>query len=308
VKSAYRRELAVAAVLGLLLLIDARAAGFFAFDNFRDLVVDNATVLLAAIGMTAVILCGEIDLSVGSVYAVCQIAAGHLAKLGVPTPLLVVVAPLLGGLCGAVNGALVVGAEIPSIIVTLAVMVGVRGALRWGTGGEWVRDLPAGFQWLGLGQTGGQAFLVLVAVVVFAAAVWASRSLAAGRALYAVGADREAARLAGIRPRRVVFGAFVLMGLLAGLAAFLQAIRFSAVQADAGLHLEMQVIACVVVGGTAITGGRGTLWGTLAGVALLGVIGTSLTFQHVNPAWERAVQGAIILAAVAWDAGGRRHE
>jgi ribose/xylose/arabinose/galactoside ABC-type transport system permease subunit len=120
--------------------------------------------------------------------------------------------------------------------------------------------------------------------------------------LYAVGADPEAARLAGIRPRAVVFWVFVLNGLLVGLAAFLVAIRFTDVQSGAGQGLELQVIACVVVGGTAIQGGRGTLWGTLAGTALLGVIGTMLVFEQANSAWARAIQGAIILASVAWDA------
>jgi rhamnose transport system permease protein len=127
------------------------------------------------------------------------------------------------------------------------------------------------------------------------------RSLEAGRAIYATGSDVEAARLAGLQPRWVFFNAFVLMGVLTGAAAFLNSIRFMDIQSNAGIGLELKSIAAVVVGGTSIQGGRGTLWGTLAGVALLGTIGTALTFLGINPFWEKAIQGGIILAAVVSD-------
>src|SRR5947209_8567683 len=123
-----------------------------------------------------------------------------------------------------------------------------------------------------------------------------------GRAVYAPGSGPGAARLAGIRPRRVVFGVFVVMGALAGLAALLNAVRFSDVDPNSGLGLELQVIAAVVVGGAAVSGGRGTLAGTLVGVALLGSIGPALVFLHTQPQWEKAIQGMIILLAVASDA------
>ncbi len=142
---------------------------------------------------------------------------------------------------------------------------------------------------------------MVLAVLVFASFAWALRRLGAGRAIYAVGSDAEAARLAGIEPRRVVFGVFVLMGALSGLAALLNAVRFSVVPGNPGIGLELKAIAAVVVGGTAITGGRGTVVGTLIGVALLGTIGTALTFLGINPFWEKAIQGAIILAALASD-------
>jgi rhamnose transport system permease protein len=303
--AAFRRELTVAAVLGVMLVaLGLRAPGFFRLENLRDLVVDNALVLLPAIGMTAVILCHEIDLSVGSVFALVCISAGHLAKAGCPVPLLLLAGPLLGAVCGFVNATLVVGLGIPSIIATLAMMVGLRGALQWLTQGAWVRDLPPGFTWFGLGQAAGQALIVTLAAILFCALAWLLRNVGAGRALYAVGSDAEAARLMGIRPRRVVTGALVALGALTGLAAVLGATRFVAVQSGAGAGLELQVIACVVVGGTSILGGRGTLGGTLLGVALLGVIGTALTFLHANAAWERAIQGLIILVAML---GERSH-
>ena len=124
------------------------------------------------------------------------------------------------------------------------------------------------------------------------------RHLRAGRAPYAVGADADAARLAGLEPARVVMAVFALMGALVGLAATLNAVRFDAVPGNAGVGLEMKAIAAVVVGGAAISGGRGTLLGTVLGVCLLGVIGTALSFVGISPFWEKAVQGAVILAAL----------
>ena len=184
---------------------------------------------------------------------------------------------------------------------SLAMLTAWRDALRWVTAGAWVQNLPANFQWFGLGQTAGRWLIVAVALVLLALFAWVLRNVGVGRALYAVGSDAEAARLAGIEPRRVVFGVFVLMGALTGLAALLNAVRFDVVPSNAGMGLELQAVAAVVVGGTAITGGRGTLLGTLVGAALLGTIGTGLTFMGVNPFWERAIQGAIILAALASD-------
>ncbi len=173
----------------------------------------------------------------------------------------------MGAALGAVNGLFTGMLRLPSIIVTLAMMVTLREGLRWTTQGAWVQNLPANFQWLGFGQNAGQWLIVVLAVSVSASFAWALRKLGAGRAIYATGSDAEAARLAGIEPRRVVFGVFVLMGALSGLAALLNAVRL----------------------------------GTLIGVALLGTIGTALTFLGINPFWEKAIQGAIILAALASD-------
>ena len=298
----YKRELAAAvAYLLLLILVGISAPSFFSAENLRDLAVNNAPTLLIAIGMTLVILVGEIDISVGSQFAVCSVVAGELAKAGVPVGLLLPCLILIGAAMGAINGLLVGWLRLPSIIVTLAMLVAWRDALRWVTEGTWVQNLPANFQWFGLGQTVGQLLIVIIALIVLVGFSWALRNLGAGRAIYAVGSDTEAARLAGIEPQRIVFGVFVLMGALVGLAALLNAVRFSVVPSNAGLGLELKAVAAVVVGGAAITGGRGTLLGTLIGAALLGTIGTALTFAGINPFWEKAIQGAIILAALVSD-------
>jgi rhamnose transport system permease protein len=143
--------------------------------------------------------------------------------------------------------------------------------------------------------------IVLGTLAVFAFFAWAATSLSGGRAVYATGSDSEAARLAGLRPRRIVLGVFALTGALVGTAAFLNSIRFAEVQSNSGVGLEMKVIAAVVVGGASITGGRATMWGTAIGVLLLGTIGTALTFLGASPYWEKAIQGGIILTALALD-------
>src|SRR5947209_42502 len=298
----YKRELAAAvAYLLLLIMVGISAPSFFSAENLRDLAVNNAPTLLIAIGMTLVILVGEIDISVGAQFAVCSVVAGELAKAGVPVGLLLPCLILIGAAMGAINGLLVGWLRLPSIIVTLAMLVAWRDALRWVTEGTWVQNLPANFQWFGLGQAAGQSLIVVIALILLISFSWALRNLGAGRAIYAVGSDAEAARLAGVEPQRIVFGVFVLMGALVGLAALLNAVRFSVVPSNAGLGLELKAVAAVVVGGAAITGGRGTLLGTLIGAALLGTIGTALTFAGINPFWEKAIQGAIILAALVSD-------
>lgn len=297
-----QRELSAAAVLcALLAVLLAVAPNFYSKANLRDLLLSNMPVLVAAIGMTIVILTGEIDISIGSQFALCSVAAGLLAKANFPIAIVGIMVALLGAMLGSINGVLVTRLQIPSIVATLATMVALRDGLRWATEGQWVQGLPAGFQWFGLNQAAGQSLIFVICAALFFAIAWALRNVPAGRAFYAVGSDAEAARLAGISPQSVVISAFILIGILTGLAALLNSIRFSDIQSNAGAGFELKAIAAVVVGGTAITGGRGSLIGTLIGVALLGTIGTALSFLGINPFWEKAIQGAIILAAVGSD-------
>jgi rhamnose transport system permease protein len=298
----YKREVSAAvAFVVLLIIVSIIAPSFFNGGNLRDLVINNAPTMLVAIGMTLVILAGQIDISIGSQFAVCSVAAGVAAKTGMPVGLLLICIVATGAAMGALNGLLIGWLRLPSIIVTLAMLVVWRDALRWITEGAWVQDLPTNFQWFGLGQSTGELLIVIVTLIIFLVFAWSMRNMIVGRKVYAVGSDTEAARLAGIDPPNVVFWVFTIMGALVGLAALLNAIRFSAIPGNSGVGLELKAIAAVVVGGTAITGGRGRLVGTLIGVALLGTIGTALTFLGVNPFWEKAIQGAIILAALASD-------
>jgi rhamnose transport system permease protein len=298
----YQHEVSAAITfLTLLLIVALITPSFYSLTNLRDLVLSNIPVLIAATGMTLVILARHIDISIGAQFAICSVAAGVLAKAGIPIILVLIGTALIGCLIGAINGFFAARFNIPSIVVTLGTMVALRDSLRWVTEGRWVQDLPMNFQWFGLGQTTGQLLIVLIAFFIFLTFAWGLKNLALGRAVYATGSDAEAARLAGIPPQLIIYFVFITMGGLIGMAAFLNSIRFSDIQSNAGTGLELKAIAAVVVGGTAIQGGRGTLLGTLIGVALLGTIGTALTFLGINAFWEKALQGAIILAAVASD-------
>ena len=294
----YKRELSVLAAYALLLLALVVVRPDFFRRQFLDTLVSGAPVLVVAVGMTLVIVARQIDISVGSQFSACAVLAALAAKQGWPVPLAAVAAVGCGAIFGAVNGTFVAFLKLPAIVVTLATMVILREAVAWGREGEAVRDLPGNFQWLGLSQAAGEWALIGTAAAVFAAAAWATYYLAAGRAPYAVGSDAEAARLAGVRPARVVFWVFVLTGALAGLAAALAAVRQPQVATNLGRDLELMVIAAVVVGGTAVTGGRGTLAGTLVGVLLLSAVRPTLSFLGLDANWEKAAQGAIILIAV----------
>jgi rhamnose transport system permease protein len=297
------RELPPAvALIGVLLAVLAAAPSFFSLGNLRDLALNTAPVLPVAVGMTLVILIGEIDISVGSQFAVCGVVAGVLAKAGVPIAVVPLIVAVIGAAMGALNGFLVGMLRLPSIIVTLAMLVAWRDALRWTTEGAWVQDLPPDFQWFGLSPAVAQVLIVTIAVAVSVVAARALRARQVGRSVYAVGADTEAAHLAGIDPRHVTFGVFTITGVLVGLGAVMNAVRFAAVPSNAGIGLELQAVAAVVVGGTAITGGRGSVAGTVIGVLLLGTIGTAMTYVGISPFWGKAIQGVIIVAALVADA------
>jgi rhamnose transport system permease protein len=290
------------AIVALAILLAAVAPGFFMRDNLADLFLANVPVLIIALGMTLIILTGEIDISVGSLFACCAVASGVLAKAGLPMPLVLIAACALGAILGFVNGVLVARVRIPSIVVTLATMIALREGLRWATQGAWIQDLPLDYQWLGTSATVYPWMVLLVVVVLQATCDWGLHRLPVGRALYATGSSAQAARLAGIRVEMVTTMVFTVAGALVGLSALLNSVRFNQIPSNTGLGLELKVIAAVVVGGTAITGGRGSARGTLFGVVLLSAIGPALTFLGVTAYWERALHGVIILAAVAADA------
>ncbi len=299
----FRSEISVALAIAVLLIVLAfLTPEFFTRENLSDLVLANIPVLIVALGMTLVILTGHIDISVGTMFAVCSVAAGEFAKLGLPAAGAAIAACGMGAMLGAVNGALVAYVRIPSIVVTLAAMVAFRDALRWITQGAWVQDLPANFQWLGTTQAASNAIAFSVAGVFAAAIGWGLRNLPAGRSVYATGSNENAARLVGIDSALVTFAVFTITGALTGCAALLNSVRFNQIPSNAGIGMEMKVITAVVVGGTAITGGRGSIQGTVLGVILLGIVSPALTFLGFSAYWERAIQGSIILFAVGFDA------
>lgn len=302
------RELSVAAALLLVLAaLGIFAPAFYQPQPLLSLLAREAPTLIVACGMVLVIIARQIDISVGSQFAVCSVCAGQLASASWPLALVLPASVALGALLGALNGALIAGLRLPSIVVTLATMVTWREALRWQQQGAFV-NLPDGVQWFGLSQLAGQWMLIAVALVVLVAVALATKHLAAGRFIYAVGSDAEAARLAGIRPQLTTFGVFIFMGALTGLAAMLNVVQSPQVDPKSGTGLELKSIAAVVVGGVAISGGRGKLWGVFAGLLLLACIAPALTHLHVEAYWEKAIQGAIILIAVVADGVRARKE
>jgi rhamnose transport system permease protein len=304
----YFRELSVATALVLLLVALAIfAPSFYQPQPLLSLLTREAPTLIVACGMALVIICRQIDISVGSQFAACSVLAGLLAAMKWPLFVVLAAAIGMGAILGAVNGLLVAGLRLPSIVVTLATMVTLRKGLDWLRQGQFV-NLPDDVQWFGLSQAAGQWTLISVALALLVAVALATRNLAAGRFVYAVGSDAEAARLAGIRPQLVTFAIFVLMGALTGLAAMMNVVQSPQVDPKSGTGLELKTIAAVVVGGVAISGGRGNLWGVFFGLLLLAGISPALTHLHIEPYWEKAIQGAIILLAVVADGVRSRKE
>jgi rhamnose transport system permease protein len=294
----YRRELAVAAVLGCILLgLGIWAPAFYQVQPLLSLATREAPALIVTSGMAIVILTRQIDISVGSLFSVCGVACGLLAAMGWPVWSLLPAGALMGGIFGAMNGALIAGLGLPSIVVTLGMLVALRQGLNLFRQGEFV-TLPDGVQWFGLSQIHGQIIVLCATGLLVAMLSYALQGVSLGRHFYAVGSDAEAARLAGLKPRRVTFLAFVLLGVLTGIAAMVNVVQSPQVQPLTGYGLELKAIAAVVVGGVAISGGRGYLWGAAIGLLLLSCISPALVHLHIEAYWEKAIQGAIILLAV----------
>jgi rhamnose transport system permease protein len=297
----YFREVSVGVALAVLLAVLALAAPhFFSPHNLLSLAAAQAPALVVAAGIAVVMIARQIDISVGSQFGICAVAAGLLAEAGMPLAVVCVLVMLIGALMGAINGLLVAVLGLPSIVVTLATLVTWAEALRLFQRGQFV-NLPPGTQWFGLAQQPGQIAVIGVGVAVIAIGAWVMKNLNAGRFVFAVGSDAESARLAGISPRWITFGVFALAGLLAGMGAMLHIAQSPQVAANSGVGLELKVIAAAVVGGVAVSGGRGNLWGVFLGLLLLATVNPALTYLGVKAYWEKAIQGAVILLAVLAD-------
>ncbi|MCU4749834.1 ABC transporter permease [Streptomyces sp. G-5] len=303
---AHPRELGVLAALVLLVAVTAAAnSRFLSGQSVRDLLLSAAVLTVLAAGQTIVVLTRNIDLSVGSVLGLSAFGTADLlsAAPGTPLPLAALAGIAVGALCGALNGALISYGGVPALVITLGTLYVFRGvAHSWAAGRQInAADLPRPFLDLGTATLAGIPVLALLATaVVLAVAVWL-HSYRSGRELYAIGSEPAAAARAGIPAGRRVRTAFLLSGSLAGFAGVLYAARYGTVDATAGQGLELQVVAAVVVGGVAIFGGSGTVLGAALGALLLTCIGTSLAVLRVDPFWQQAVVGALILAAIGLD-------
>jgi rhamnose transport system permease protein len=295
------REASIAAVLALLLgTLAGLAPSFFAPQPLLSRLSQEAPSLVATCGIALVILCRQIDISIGSQFATCTVVAGLLAAAHVPTTGVVLSTLATGALMGAFNGSLVAILRLPSIVVTLSSMVILKEAIRLKRQGALV-SLPDNLQWFGLNQATGQILLLGASLLITAVLAWSLRNLRSGRYLYAVGSDPEAARLAGICPTKTTFAVFVLCGILTATAALMNLVQSPQADPKSGTGLELKAVAAAVIGGIAISGGRGRIWGAALGLLLLANISPALTYLHIQAYWEKAIHGAVILLAVVSD-------
>lgn len=301
------RESGIVLALVLIVVVATLNNPTFVFspDGFRDLLLTPSLLLLVAVGQAIVIITRNVDLSVGSVVGLTAYLTGRLFVdvPGIPLIGVFVGGILLGGFLGLINGALVAYAKVPALVITLGTMYIYRGInVSWaGSSRINAGDLPADFRGLGTGQVLGIPLLTILAVVVLVVAAWYLRNLRSGRELYAIGSDPAAAHLYGLRVDRRIIGAFVTSGALAGLAGVLYAARYGTVASNAGFGWELQAIGAAVIGGVAISGGVGTVWGAAIGAYLLLTINRALPVLGIDDFWQRAVVGALILGAIVLD-------
>jgi ribose/xylose/arabinose/galactoside ABC-type transport system permease subunit len=286
--------LVVSAVLSIMTPV------FLTPNNLSNIVTQSAVVGIAAIGATFIIITGGVDLSVGSNIALSGLVGAVVAQssngwFGILAVLLVAV------LVGAFNGSSVAWLRLAPFIVTLAVLGMARGLTLQISQGQSVYGLPAALNWLGSAELMGIKVSALVTVILFAVAYFVLSGTTFGHRVYAVGGNAEAARLAGINAKRVVFATYLIAGLCAGIASIILLGRLDSATPNAGTGIELQVIAAVVIGGTSLFGGKGSMLGTFVGVLLIGVINNGLTLLNVSSFWVQFVQGALIFLAVLLD-------
>ena len=307
-----RRLLSQEAMLLLALVLLFAVVGginprFLAERNLQTIFLGNAYVAVAAIGMSMVIVSGNIDVSVGSLIGVLAVLSGSIAVAGWPIWLSWLIPVVCGMLATGVMGFLVAFLGIPSIVVTLGMLSILKGGLIMATGGAWISNLPEGYALAQMEPLGVPMPIWFMVLLTAGAAFW-MRYSGLGRAIYAVGGNAEAARLAGISRRRVVVQVFLIHGAFAGIAAVLFATQLSVIQSTVPPNLELTVITAAVVGGVSILGGIGSVVGSTLAAILLAAIGSSLIFLNVSPYWIRAVQGVLILVTVLADLWRRRRQ
>jgi rhamnose transport system permease protein len=300
------RELGI--VLALAALVGYTAASnprFLSGQSVRDILLNTAILAVMAAGQAVVVITRNIDLSVGSVLGLSAFAVATMMSANPSLPMVVALLAGLavGAVCGLLNGVLVRYGRVPALVVTLGTLYIYRGITYSWAGGQQVNadELPGHFLTFANDSLLGVPWLVLIALVVIGGVSLMMRNYRVGREMYAMGSSPQAAELAGIRVSRNTLGAFLLSGALAGLAGVLFAARFGTVDAAAGTGYELNVVAAVVVGGVAVFGGSGTVWGAGLGALLLTVIGSALAVLDINQFWQQAIVGALIVLAIGAD-------
>jgi len=290
----------------LLIAVTAiRTPRFLDGQSVKDLLLNSTILVILAVGQAIVIITRNVDLSVGSILGLTAYLTGRLFVdvPGIPLPMVFLAGLGFGALLGVINGALVAFAKVPALVITLGTLYIYRGINVAWAGGDRINasDLPVDFRGIGTGQWLGIPFLTIIAAVVLIVAAWYLRNLRSGRELYAIGSDPDAAHLYGLRVTRRILAAFVVSGALSGLAGVLYAARYGTVSSGAGTGWELQAIGAAVIGGVAISGGVGSVWGAAIGAYLLLTINRALPILGIEDFWQRAVVGVLIIGAIVLD-------
>jgi ribose/xylose/arabinose/galactoside ABC-type transport system permease subunit len=293
------------AIILLFLVVGTINPRYVAERNLQSILLGNAYIAVAAIGMSMLIISGNIDISVGSLIGVLATISGSLAVAGYPIFVSWLVPLVCSVVLMTVIGCVVAYLRIPSIVVTLGMLSILKGGLISATGGTWISNLPAGYHLAQMRLLSVPMPIWFMVILTVGAALW-MRYSAAGRAIYAVGGNAEAARLSGISRERTIVMVFAIHGLFVGLAGVLFATQLSIIQSTVPPNLELSIITASVVGGVSILGGTGTVVGSTLAAVLMAAIGSSLIFINISPYWLRAVQGALILLTVLADLMRRR--
>jgi rhamnose transport system permease protein len=300
------RELGILVALALVIGVTAiKNPRFIEVSSLQEILAGASIIGLLAIGQTLVIVTRNVDLSVGSVVGISAYATGvvFVHNQNISPAIVFVVAALIGLGWGIINGAIVTIARVPSLVVTLATLYIIRGIDATWAGGNQINasDLPDWFNKIGFGTFAGLPYLGIILIVATALAYYWMRKFRTGRDFYAIGSNPEAARLAGIPVERRIFTTFALSGMIAGVAGALWLSYFGSVDAIAGTGYEFVVISAVVVGGVAIFGGSGSVIGAVLGAILLQTIASALPSANISSNWELAVQGGLLVGAIALD-------
>lgn len=274
---------------------------FFTFNNIMDILRNTSYTLIIAVGMTFVLIAKGLDLSVGSLLAFCGLMAALCMQKGVPIILSVLVGLLAGAMFGCVNAFCIVKLRIPAMIATLGTMYMARGLVLVITKGQSVYPLPDAFTAFGKGNVLGIPNMVILAVIISIAAHFILTHTTYGRKVYAIGGNPETAGFAGINVAKITASVYVLCGVMAGLSGIMTAARMGSGQPSVGDGTEMTVITAVIIGGTSLNGGAGTILGTVFGALLMNVLSSGMNLVGVSAYWQKFVMGLIIIIAVGFD-------
>lgn len=274
---------------------------FLTFDNLRNVALQTTVNALLGVGMTFVILTSGIDLSVGSTLALSTVISSQLMVEHVPIFLACVIGIVVGAAGGALNGILVSYGRLAPFIVTLGTQQLFRGLTEVFTQGMPIFNLPSSFSNLGTGLVAGIPIPVIIAAAVFVCSWIVLKKTVVGRKIYALGGNEKVAKLAGVKVNQYLVWVYVIAGALAALAGLILTSRLGSAEPTAGTGYELDAITAVVLGGTSLVGGEGSVIGTLIGALILGVIDNGLNLLNVSSFWQDAVKGLIILVAILLD-------